>query len=262
MHRLTVVDSFTDKPFTGNPAAVCILEQPIDDDWMQAIAREMNLAETAFLLRDGNDWGLRWMTPTVEVDLCGHATLAAAHVLWTEWHLSGADTIGFQTRSGRLTATQKGRLIWLDFPSTPPRQVSDTGGMASILGAEALWVGHTPYDYLIELQDEETVRHLTPDLSAIARLGGRGMIVTSQSTSKQFDFVSRFFAPAVGIPEDPVTGSAHCALSPYWSARLGLSELTGGQLSSRGGTVRTVLMGDRVRLGGHAVTMARVEMVV
>lgn len=261
MNRLTVVDSFTSERFSGNPAAVCILDAPAEDRWMQLVAREMSLAETAFLVREEGEWRLRWCTPLVEVDLCGHATLAAAHVLWAEGHLAPGAEARFRTRSGLLTARRDGDLIWLDFPSTPPRPVTAPSGLSAILGAEPVWVGQTPFDYFVELKDEATVRGLEPDLTAIAKLGGRGVVVTAPGASvSSVDFVSRFFAPAAGVPEDPVTGSAHCALSPYWSGKLGRAALTGYQASARGGTVRTVLKGDRVLLGGNAVTVSRVEL--
>jgi PhzF family phenazine biosynthesis protein len=266
MHRLTVVDAFASEPFSGNPAAVCLLDARADERWMQQVAAEMNLAETAFLVPEGDGWGLRWMTPLVEVDLCGHATLAAAHVLWTEANEPADQTLRFHSRSGLLTATRKDGLIWLDFPSTPPRPVPAPESLAAMLGAEPVWVGQTPFDYFVELENEAAVRGLSPDLTAIAKLGGRGMIVTAQTASpksaKSADYLSRFFAPAAGVPEDPVTGSAHCALSPYWTAKLGPDHLTGYQASARGGTVFTVLAGDRVRLGGHAVSVSRVELLV
>ena len=266
MHRLTVVDSFTNTAFSGNPAAICILQEAAEETWMQLVAREMNLAESAFLVREGTEWRLRWMTPLVEVDLCGHATLAAAHVLWTEGHSKAGTELRFQTRSGLLTATQSNGLIWLDFPSTPPRPVEAPQDLATMLGAEPVWVGQTPFDYLVELKDEATVRGLNPDLAAIAKLGGRGVIVTAAASpskaksAESADYVSRFFAPAVGVPEDPVTGSAHCALSPYWSGKLGRNDLVGFQASVRGGVIKTVLAGDRVKLGGEAVTISRVEL--
>jgi predicted PhzF superfamily epimerase YddE/YHI9 len=261
MHRLTVVDSFTSAPFSGNPAAVCLLPETTDERWMQLVAREMSLAETAFLVPEEGEWRLRWFTPLVEVDLCGHATLAAAHVLWADNHLGPATQARFRTRSGLLTARREVDLIWLDFPSTPPRPVPAPDGLTAMLGAEPCWVGQTPFDYFVEVKDEATVRGLNPDLTAIARLGGRGMIVTAQSSSaKAADYISRFFAPAAGVPEDPVTGSAHCALAPYWTGKLGPDHLTGYQASARGGTVRTVLAGDRVMLGGNAVTVSRVEL--
>lgn len=265
MQRLTVVDAFTSVPFAGNPAAVCLLDAPADDGWMQLVAREMSLAETAFLVPRAEGWQLRWMTPLVEVDLCGHATLAAAHVLYSDGHLPRNRTARFETRSGTLTADLRDGLIWLDFPATPAPPCPDPGTLMAALGAEAKYIGRSRFDYLVELANEAAVRALTPDLSALSRLDGRGVIVTGKADSTEFvksafDYVSRFFAPAAGVPEDPVTGSAHCALAPYWSGKLGRNELTGYQASARGGLVKTVLKGDRVLLGGNAVTVSRVEL--
>jgi PhzF family phenazine biosynthesis protein len=257
--RFTQVDAFTDRPFAGNPAAVCILDGPRDDGWMQRVAREMNLAETAFLLgrRDGYD--LRWFTPGVEVDLCGHATLASAHVLWEEERLGREEAARFHTRSGLLTASRQDGLIWLDFPSTPAREEPAPAALVEALGATPRWTGRSPFDWLVELESERVVRALDPDLSRLARIEARGIIVTAPAEGGTHDFVSRFFAPAAGIPEDPVTGSAHCALAPFWRARLGLDELLGYQASARGGTVRTRCVKDRVLLGGSAVTVMRGE---
>lgn len=258
--RFTQVDAFTDRPFAGNPAAVCLLAEPHDARWMQDVAREMNLAETAFLVRRPDGFELRWFTPTLEVDLCGHATLASAHVLWEEGHLGAAESARFHTRSGVLGASRRGTIIWLDFPATPTRPVEPPHELSSGIGAAPLYVGRSPFDYLVELESESAVRSLTPDLAALRRLGTRGVIVTARSEDPGYDFVSRFFAPGVGVDEDPVTGSAHCALGPFWGARLGKGEMLGYQASLRGGAVRVRLEGDRSHLGGQAVTVLRGEL--
>jgi predicted PhzF superfamily epimerase YddE/YHI9 len=255
----TQVDAFTDRPFAGNPAAVCLLAEARETEWMQLVAREMNLAETAFLARRPDGFDLRWFTPGLEVDLCGHATLASAHVLWEEGHLPAGETARFHTRSGLLTAARADGLIWLDFPATPAKPAAAPGELEAGLGAAPRWVGRSSFDYLVELESDETVRALAPDLSRLGRIETRGIIVTARSATAGQDFVSRFFAPAAGIPEDPVTGSAHCALAPFWAERLGRRELTGYQASARGGLVRTRLQGDRVLLGGNAVTVVRGE---
>jgi len=256
----TQVNAFTARPFAGNPAAVCLLPTPLDAEWMQLVAREMNLAETAFLVREGRDFQLRWFTPMCEVDLCGHATLASAHALWEGEHLAAGETARFQTRSGLLTAERRDGLIWLDFPSMPPAPAEPPPDLLNALGVALRYVGRTPFDYLVELDGEAAVRDLAPDLALLGRLPVRGVIVTGRAESSGQDFVSRFFAPAAGIPEDPVTGSAHCALAPYWAAKLGRSALVGYQASTRGGLVRVQLTGDRVGLGGHAVTVMRGEL--
>jgi PhzF family phenazine biosynthesis protein len=256
----TQVNAFTDRPFAGNPAAVCLLPSARDADWMQLVAREMNLAETAFLVRDGHGFQLRWFTPTVEVDLCGHATLASAHALWEGGHLAPDETGRFQTRSGLLTADRRDGLIWLDFPSTPPTPAEPPADLRDGLGVPFRYVGRTPFDYLVEVDGEATVRALAPDLAVLARLPVRGVIVTGRAESPGQDFVSRFFAPAAGVPEDPVTGSAHCALAPYWAAKLGRSTLVGYQASVRGGIVRLQVTDNRVQLGGTAVTVMRGEL--
>ena len=257
--RFTQVDAFTDRPFAGNPAAVCVLPAARDAAWMQQVGAEMNLAETAFLVRRRDGFDLRWFTPTVEVDLCGHATLASAHVLWEEGQLKPAEAATFHTRSGVLTARRRADLIWLDFPATPERPASESE-LQRALGVAVRYLGRTAFDYLAELDSAAVVRSLSPDLAALARLSGRGVIVTARSDDSEHDFVSRFFAPAAGVPEDPVTGSAHCGLGPFWAARLGKNELVGYQASSRGGTVRVRVDGDRVHLGGHAVTVLRGEL--
>jgi len=255
------VDAFTDTPFRGNPAAVCVLPTPRDERWMQEIAREMNLSETAFLHGESDGFGLRWFTPTVEVPLCGHATLASAHVLWEDGHLPRDRQARFHTKSGLLTADRDHGWIELDFPAKHAEPAPPPAGLAEALGAKPLYVGRNALDYLVEVDSEATVRRLSPDFTALTKLPVRGVIVTSRAAPGPYDFVSRFFAPGSGIPEDPVTGSSHCALGPFWSARLGKSELLAYQASARGGVVRVRLAGDRVKLGGQAVTVLRGELV-
>lgn len=254
------VDSFTDKPFTGNPAGVCILDKAADETWMQNIAMEMNLAETAFLYPADGGYNLRWFTPAVEVDLCGHATLASAHILYQLGILRPDQEARFHSKSGLLTAKKQGDWIELDFPSTPAVQLSPPDGLVQALGVDALWVGQSKFDFLVEVSSESEVRSIEPDFGALKKLGGRGVIVTSQASTPGFDFISRFFAPSAGIDEDPVTGSAHCTLAPYWEPKLGKSEMVGYQASKRGGVVRVRRAGDRVMLGGQAVTVMKCEM--
>lgn len=255
------VDAFTDRPFAGNPAGVCVLNGPEDAGWMQQIASEMNLAETAFLYQEDEEYHLRWFTPTVEVDLCGHATLASAHVLWADGHLSSGEQARFRTLSGLLTADQRGDWIELDFPAEPASDVESPAYLVEALGVEPVNVGRNRMDVIVEVSNEKTLRSLHPDMGLLARVPARGVIVTSRSESPDYDFVSRFFGPAVGVPEDPVTGSAHCCLGPYWAERLGKDELVGYQASARGGVVRVRLDGDRVKLLGQAVTVIRGELV-
>ena len=260
--RIVQVDAFASRPFSGNPAAVCVLPAPQDERWMQDVAREMNLAETAFLLPENEGYRLRWFTPTVEVALCGHATLASAHVLWEEGRLPAGRQARFHTQSGLLTADRRGEWIELDFPATPPASAPAPPGLATALGEGVTprWVGRSKFDYLVELDSEDAVRSLKPDLAALERVDARGIIVTSRATTPGFDFVSRFFAPRSGVPEDPVTGSAHCALTPFWSERLDRTEMTAYQASPRGGVIRVRLAGDRVTLAGQAVTVLRGEL--
>jgi len=260
--QIIQVDSFTGEPFKGNPAAVCVLPEARDEWWMQAVAREMNLSETAFLVRRADGFDLRWFTPTIEVELCGHATLAAAHVLWETAQLRADEEARFHTQSGLLTAVRRGEWIEMNFParsSEPVGQVS--GDLSIILGAEPTSVRRAVYDYLVELEAEETLRGLTPDFKGMKQLGLQGVIVTARSTSAEFDFVSRYFAPGAGIDEDPATGAAHCALGPYWQTRLGKNEFTAYQASARGGVVKVRVAGDRVLLGGQAVTVMRGELI-
>jgi PhzF family phenazine biosynthesis protein len=220
----------------------------------------MNLAETAFLVRRPDGYDLRWFTPCTEVDLCGHATLASAHVLWEEGHLRPTDTATFHTRSGILTANKLGGMIWLDFPSTPPQQIGNRGEIEQALGVPIRYAGRTAFDYLVEIESAAVLRSMSPDLGLVARLPARGVIVTARSDNDDYDFMSRFYAPAAGVPEDPVTGSAHCGLAPYWAQKLDKMELAGYQASARGGTVRVRVDGDRVHLGGQAVTVLRGEL--
>jgi PhzF family phenazine biosynthesis protein len=261
--RLFQIDAFTDAPFSGNPAGVCLIESAkVDDTWMQNVAAEMNLAETAFAERRDGTWSLRWFTPTIEVALCGHATLATAHAMLEDGILAAGGTARFQTKSGPLSATHSGDLIELDFPATVPAPAAPPDGLIEALGMHPLHVARSEFDYLVELPTEDDVRSLTPDLAMLRRLPVRGIIVTSRSTTREFDFVSRFFAPASGVDEDPVTGSAHCALAPYWAPRLGRQQFRAYQASRRGGVLRVTLAGDRVLLAGRAVTVFRGELAV
>jgi PhzF family phenazine biosynthesis protein len=257
--HIVQVDAFTPVPFGGNPAAVCVLSAPCDAGWMQNVAREMNLSETAFLDPRPEGYNLRWFTPAAEVDLCGHATLASAHVLWEDGNLDGARQARFMTRSGWLSARKAGDWIEMDFPAKAEQSAPAPPQFAEALGARPKYVGRNAFDYLVELESEQAVRELEPDIGLLRRLPVRGVIVTSRG-SGEYDFVSRFFAPAVGVDEDPVTGSAHCCLGPFWSARLGKQEMLAYQASARGGVVRVRVEGDRVLLGGQAVTVLRGEL--
>jgi len=257
--RIFQVDAFTGAPFAGNPAAVCLLDAPREARWMQDVGREMNLSETAFLVRKDDGYDLRWFTPAVEVDLCGHATLASAHVLWETGELAPDAQARFHTRSGLLTAVRAGDEIELDFPARPPLERPVPRAVVDALGAEPARSAWCEPDWLLELASEQVVRELGPDFTALGRTGVRGVIVTAAS-SGEFDFVSRFFVPGAGIDEDPVTGSAHCALGPYWQPRVGRDELVAYQASARGGVVRVECRGDRVALRGRAITIIRGEL--
>jgi predicted PhzF superfamily epimerase YddE/YHI9 len=301
------VDAFTNRPFAGNPAGVCLLEGPADDGWMQSLAAEMNVAETAYVYPLEDGFSLRWFTPSVEVDLCGHATLASAHVLWETGQLPQTEPARFQTRSGVLTASPGGEWIELDFPFVAAEPVDPPVGLLEALGVRAVGVYRAGPDYMVELTSESEVRGANPDLTALAKIQTRGVVVTAvapaaaeprsdisgpgvpfavpagagaPSASERpgepsapgvmaagssrghpaYDFVSRFFAPAVGIPEDPATGSSHCALGPFWAARLSKTQLTGYQASARGGVVRVRPEGRRVHIAGQAVTVFRGEL--
>jgi PhzF family phenazine biosynthesis protein len=259
--RIVQVDAFTPTPFAGNPAAVCVLGAPQPEQWMRDVAREMNLSETAFLSPQNGGFELRWLTPAVEVALCGHATLASAHVLWQDGHLPEGRQARFHTRSGLLTADRHGDWIEMNFPSKPAVPAEAPGELLFALGvATARYVGRNAFDYLLEIDSEETLRALAPDHSTLRKLPVRGIIVTARGERDGFDFVSRFFAPGSGIDEDPVTGSAHTALAPYWAGQLGKSEMTGYQASARGGVVKVRLEGERVMLAGQAVTVMTGEL--
>ena len=259
--RIFQVDAFTDSAFAGNPAAVCLLDRPADARWMQQLAAEMNLAETAFVEPRPGGYLLRWFTPVVEVVLCGHATLASAHVLYETGLAAAGEPITFQSASGPLAARQDDGSIVLDFPATPARPQSPPAGMLEALGVTApVWTGRAPEDFIIVVATEDEVTGLRPDPGQLVSATIRGVIVTAPAARAGADFVSRFFAPAVGIPEDPVTGSAHCTLAPYWCERLGRTELTGFQASPRGGTVRVRVAGDRVMLSGQALTVLAGEL--
>lgn len=259
-HELWQVDSFTDRPFRGNPAGVCLAATEVAEQWQQDLATEMNLSETAFLRPREGDWDLRWFTPVREVDLCGHATLASAHVLWETGRVAAADPIRFHTRSGVLTTRRRDRWIEMDFPALPPEESEAPDGLAAALGASIRWVGRSRFDVLALLEDAAAVRKLAPDMGALARVDARGVMVTAAGDLEGVDFVSRFFAPRFGVPEDPVTGSAHCCLGPWWGDRLGKGQLVAHQVSPRGGEVRLELRGDRVGLLGQAVTVMRIEL--
>ena len=254
------VDAFTDRAFAGNPAVVCLLAAPRDERWMQNVAREMNLSETAFLVPRKEGYDLRWFTPEAEVELCGHATLASAHVLWEEDILDKKETARFHTRSGLLSAVRKEGWIELNFPAELQKPAIAPHALAGALGTTPVYIGKNRFDYLVELESEKVLRSLHPDFTLLKTIPARGVIVTAPSDSKDYDFVSRFFAPAVGITEDPVTGSAHCCLGPYWQKRLKMDQFIAYQASARGGIVRVNLRGDRVMLGGQAVTVLRGEL--
>jgi len=237
MHaELHLVDAFTNSPFCGNPAAVCITEKEMDIPWMQSVAAEMNHSETAFLHRLGDEWSLRWFTPRREIDLCGHATLASAFVIWSTGREDEGSPIRFRTRSGTLTATRGSSGIAVDFPAVPVTPCDPPSGIEEALGVEVRSSGRTQFDLFFEVASAADVCTLDPDITALASLPARGIIVTAAGDVPAYDFVSRFFAPSVGVPEDPVTGSAHCSLGPYWGERFKKTEMIGFQCSPRGGS--------------------------
>ncbi len=254
------VDAFTNKMFSGNPAGVCILKSPKDEEWMQNVAREMNLSETAFLQEDKDSFTLRWFTPNREVDLCGHATLASAHILWETGRLSENKEARFLTKSGLLTAKKIGDWIELDFPKEEDEEADAPQELLRGLGVTPNYVGRNRMDYILEVDSEEIVKELNPDFELLKKVKTRGIIVTSVSNSQEYDFVSRFFAPALAVNEDPVTGSAHCCLGPFWKMKLNKDVFTAYQASERGGVVKVRVGDDRVYLGGKAITVFSAEL--
>lgn len=249
------IDAFTDRPFAGNPAAVCLLAAPRDRAWMQAVAMEKNLSETCFVQRraDG-DFDLRWFTPGAEVDLCGHGTLATAHLLWEQGQLRGNEPARFHTRSGLLTCVRDGAWIVMDFPALPATPVAMPAGIARVLGAVPVLAARSKWNLLLELAREDELRAMAPDFQGLTAFSDHGIIVTAPA-SGGIDFVSRYFAPSIRVNEDPVTGSAHCTLAPWWAARLGKTRMLAFQASARGGTLRVEVTGERVRIAGQAVTV-------
>lgn len=258
------VDSFTQTPFKGNPAAVCVVDTELDDALMQSVANEMNLSETAFVRRESEEsWHLRWFTPVAEVDLCGHATLATAHALFELGHAENGSTIRFRTLSGELKVTQNDSgLLEMVFPAEPAALGFPSELIDNALNLDCLYHGANRMDAIAEVASETALRNLKPDMTAIGALDVRGLIVTARADSPELDFVSRFFAPQCGVPEDPVTGSAHCCLAPYWGAKLGKTRMRAKQISARGGEVEVELSGDRVILRGHAVLVMKAELTV
>jgi PhzF family phenazine biosynthesis protein len=265
MIKLYQVDAFTKTPFKGNPAGVCLLETSKSDQWMIHLAREMNLSETAFLLKQGAEYNLRWFTPRVEVQLCGHATLASAHILWAENLVAVQEPITFEIRSGKLFARKERDLITLDFPTRLIEATAPHARLNHALNVEPLFTGkhHTTGGdiYLLEVASDDLITSLTPDYQALLATAVRSVIVTSRASNPHYDFVSRYFAPAVGVNEDPVTGSAHCCLAPYWGTKLGKIEMVGYQASARSGVVTCRWNHDRVILGGNAVTIFKIKLV-
>lgn len=254
------VDAFTSRPYAGNPAAVCLLEADRPEEWMQAVAREMNLSETAFVYPGTTRRRLRWFTPTTEANLCGHATLTAAHVLWGAEDLSSDDQVVFDTLAGRLAVGREEDVYVMNFPAEPADSAAPPEGMLASLGLEedeVVWVGRNPRDYLVQVASPQRVRTLAPDMASLRTVETRGVMVTAEGAGEEHDFVSRFFAPAAGIDEDPVTGSAHCCLGPFWQQRLGKDELWARQVSPRGGELRVRPRDDRVDLLGRAVTIMK-----
>lgn len=260
--KIFQVDAFTGEPFAGNPAAVCLLEEAVEANVMQNIAKEMNLSETAFLQKQADGYSLRWFTPGAEVDLCGHATLASAHLLWEIRALEPEEQAVFHTRSGILTAAYDRGVIKLNFPALENEPATAPKELIEALGVEPIDTRKFGEKYLFEVTNEDEIANLDPDFSALKKMPGRGVVVTSRGQTSEYDFVSRYFAPWVGVDEDPVTGSNHCCLGPYWGERLGKQKLTAYQASARGGKIMIELLGDRVALGGYAVTIFQGELLV
>ena len=260
--RYFVVDAFTSRPFAGNPAAVVPLDHWPDDAWLQNVAMEMNLSETAYFVPNEYGYHLRWFTPEVEVELCGHATLASARVLSHLAMLADGSEVSFSTRSGILTASRSGERFHLDFPVKKADLADAPSDLIESLKIQPRFIGRNKFDFLVDVESESVLRGLLPDFKRLATVDCRGVIVTAKSADPQYDFASRFFAPAVGIDEDPVTGSAHCCLADYWSGRLGVTKMVGYQASRRGGVVHVELRGDRVILGGEAVVIAQGDLLI
>ena len=259
--KIYQVDAFTDEPFKGNPAAVCILSEIKDEKWMQNVAKEMNLSETAFLYKkEEGKYSLRWFTPKHEEDLCGHATLASAYVLWKTKRVNKNKDIFFDTKSGLLKANKNKEWIELTFPTEVEEKVEAPKQLIDTLGVHPKYVGKNRFDYLVEVKSEEILRNINPDFTILKNIKTRGVIVTSKSESEKYDFVSRFFAPKIGINEDPVTGSTHCCLGPYWQERLSKNNFLAYQVSNRGGSIRVRLENDKVYLGGKAVIILEGEL--
>jgi PhzF family phenazine biosynthesis protein len=255
-----LVDAFAERPFAGNPAGVCLLESWPSDDWLANVAAEMQHSETAFLVPLGESFHLRWFTPAVEVDLCGHATLASAAVLWQTGRAKPDSALAFSTRSGVLRAVRQGDRMQLDFPVKPAVPADPPPGLIGALGVEPRYVGRSAFDYLVEVDSEQSLRAVAPDFRRLRDVDCRGVIVTAVSADQEYDFVSRFFAPAAGVDEDPVTGSAHCTLAPYWHERFGKSDFQAYQASARGGKLGVSLRGDRVQLSGTATIVLKGEL--
>ena len=258
--EIVQIDAFTSEPFKGNPAAVCLMDAPGNDDWMKNVAREMNLSETAFLYPIEGGYHLRWLTPNSEVDLCGHGTLATAHFLFEDEHEPTDKSIKFKTRVGWVSASKEGDYIALDFPVNIPEEIDAPQDIHEALGAEAIYVGRYPKAYLVELVNDSAVRELKPDLTALESLDQPKICVTAKDSTGKADFVARLFAPAIGIPEDPVNGNSHTALTPYWSAKLGKETLKSHFVSERGGEIKVKLDGNRVKISGQAVTVMRARL--
>jgi PhzF family phenazine biosynthesis protein len=258
--RIVQVDAFTNRPYAGNQAAVCVLEGLREEAWMQALARETNLPATVFLSPQEDGFAIRWLTPASELPLCGHGTLAAAHVLWTEGHADPARPIALYSRNHRLKAVREDDWITLDFPAIRNAPVTAPVALVEGLGLQPRFVGRSSHSYLVEANSEEEVRGLKPDFGRLATLDFPSIIVTARSNGAPYDFVSRCFPLSHGIQEDPATGSAHCCFGPYWSEILGKTQMIGYQASARGGVVRVRVDGERVALSGQAVTVLRGEL--
>ncbi|MDZ7722973.1 MAG: PhzF family phenazine biosynthesis protein [candidate division KSB1 bacterium] len=258
--KIYQVDSFTTVPFRGNPAGVCLLQQPAEETWMRNVAAEMNLSETAFLVPRSDGYDLRWFTPALEVDLCGHATLASAHILYEEQIVSRDIPIRFFTKSGELTVVPKVSGLEMDFPAEPVSEIQTAPVLLRALGVTPVYSGQNRLDILLQLKSPQDVVDANPDFTALSEIPIRGVMITAEALEPRYDFVSRYFAPAEGIDEDPVTGSAHCALGPFWAEKLQKKELTGYQVSKRGGQVGVKVEGNRVKLSGQAVTVFQGEL--